>query len=103
MIGFMGPGCFWVFSLIFGIGMIWCEGHPILTQEDERPGPYFPLSFPPLPPPLFFPSLGLPPIPVGTIPICHIPGCSLRPFCQGSFGVFFPPSYAQSLRNWMMH
>lgn len=75
---------FWHWGDLLG-----CKGHPILTQEDERPGPYCPLSFPPPSPTPFSPSLGLPPIPVGVIPICLIPGCSLTPFCQGRFGGFF--------------
>lgn len=74
---------FWYWGDLLG-----CEGHLILAQEGERPGPYFPFSFSPFPPPLFSPVWGFSPIPIGAILICNMSGCIPRPFCQGRFGVF---------------
>lgn len=97
--GSVGLGCFWVFSLTFGIGVI-CWGAKDTPLWLRRTRGHVPPS-----PSFFSPAWGFPPIPVGATPICHIPGYSLRPFCQGKFGGFFHllmPKH-KVLRNWLMH
>lgn len=66
-----------------------CEGHPILAQEGERPGPYFPLSLPPLSPPLFFPCLGFPSNPPWHHPHLQHPWVQPQPLLPGQIWVFF--------------
>lgn len=86
----VGPGCSRVFSVIFGIGVIyWCvKDTPSWLRRARGQVPTFPSPYPPFPHPFFSPVWGFPLIPLGTIPICSTPGCSPSPFCQGRFGFF---------------
>lgn len=65
-----------------------CEGHPILAQEGERPGLYFPLSLPPLSPPLFFPCLGFPSNPPWYHPHLQHPWVQPQPLLPGQIWGF---------------
>lgn len=88
--GSVGLGCFWVFSLTFGIGVI-CWGAKDTPLWLRRTRGHVPPS-----PSRFFPSLGLPPNPCWCNP--HLPHPWVQPqtLLPVQIWVFFPPSYAQA-------